>query len=55
MKKNQLKSLKTKTATPIFDQHIAKIIKLTFKFSDFLSIHQKSAYSIDSFLTYGQF
>ena len=40
---------------PISDQHNAKIIKVTFKFPEFLSTHQKSAYSTDSFLTYSQF
>ena len=39
---------------PISDQHNAKIIKVTFKCPEFLSIQQKSAYSIDSFLRYSQ-
>ena len=31
--------------TSIFDQHNAKVINLTFKFPEFLSTNQKSAYS----------
>ena len=47
--------LKTQKATSISDQHNAKIIKVTFKFPEFLSTDQKSAYSIDFLLRYSQF
>ena len=40
---------------PIFDQHLPKIIKVTFDFSEFLSTQQKSVYSNNSFLRYSQF
>ena len=38
---------------PIFDHHHLKIIKVTFGFSEFLSTHRKSIYSINSYLRVG--
>ena len=39
---------------PIFDNQKKKIIKVTFGFTEFLSMHQKSIYSFNSFLRYSQ-
>ena len=37
------------------DHDHPKIIKATFSFPEFVSTHQKSVHSIDSFLKYSQF
>ena len=43
-----------KNPHPFLTNTMQKLL-VTFKFPDFLSTHQKSAYSIDSFLRYSQF
>ena len=37
---------------PIFDHDPPKIIEVTFSFLEFVSTHQKPAYSTNSFLRY---
>ena len=54
MRQSKFLSSKNKNATVIFDYHHPKIIKVTFAFSEFLSTHQKSVYSLNSFLRYNQ-
>ena len=51
----QILESRDRKATYIIDNHYPKIIKTTFSFSEFSSTHQKSVYSINSFLRYSQF